>query len=110
MASQHKLTRKYSTKKRAPWVRASYSDAAKGRNLASNTSPTVDNTSDQGQDNNSMESGIQYGYNQSVHPFSQQGMISGLSNLKRKIEEIDRERAAFKIEQSKLEEEVSTVT
>jgi chromosome segregation ATPase len=36
--------------------------------------------------------------------------ISSLSNLKRKMEEIDRERAAFKIEQSKLEEEVSTVT
>jgi predicted nucleic acid-binding Zn-ribbon protein len=36
-------------------------------------------------------------------------MISGLSNLKRKMEEIDRELAAFKIEQSKLEEEASTV-
>jgi uncharacterized membrane-anchored protein YhcB (DUF1043 family) len=31
-------------------------------------------------------------------------------NLKRKMEEIDRERAAFKIEQSKLEGKVSTVT
>jgi hypothetical protein len=29
----------YSTNKRAPWVRASYSDSAKGRNSASNTSP-----------------------------------------------------------------------
>jgi chromosome segregation ATPase len=44
------------------------------------------------------------------HPVSQQGTISGISNLKRKMEEIDRERAYFKIEQSKLEEEVSTVT
>jgi hypothetical protein len=43
----------YSTKKRATWVRAFYSDAAKGRNSVSNTSPTVANTSDQGQDNNS---------------------------------------------------------
>jgi predicted nucleic acid-binding Zn-ribbon protein len=57
-----------------------------------------------------MESGVQYGSNQSVHPVSQQGTISGISNLKRKMEEIDREQAAFKIEQSKLEEEVSTVT
>jgi hypothetical protein len=88
----------YSTKKRAPWVRASYSDAAKGRNAASNTSPTVANTSDQGQDNNSTESGIKYGSNQSVHPVIQQGTISGLSNLKRKMEEIDCERAAFKTE------------
>jgi hypothetical protein len=99
----------YSTNKRAPWVRASYSNAAKGRNAARNISPTVANTSDKGQDNNSTESGIQDGLNQSAHPLSQQGTISGLSNLKIKIEEIDHERAAFKIEQSSLEEEVSTV-
>jgi hypothetical protein len=70
------------------------------------------NTSDQGQDNYSMESGIQNGSSHSVHsvhPVSQQVTISGLSNLKRKMEEIYRERAAFKIDQSKLEEEVSTV-
>jgi hypothetical protein len=100
----------YSTKKRAPWVRASYSDAAKCRNAASNTSSTVANKSGQGKDNNSTESGIQDGSNHSVHPASQQRTISGLSNLERKMEEIDRERVAFKIEQSKLEEEVSTVT
>jgi hypothetical protein len=68
------------------------------------------NTSDQDQDNNSTESGIQDGSNKSAHPVSQQETISGLSNVKRKMEEIDRERAAFKIEQSKHEEEVSTVT
>jgi hypothetical protein len=100
----------YSTKKRAPWVRASYSDAEQGCNSASSTSPMVSNTSEKVQDNNIMESGIQDGSNQSAHPVSQQGTISGLSNLKRKMEEIDRDRAAFKIEQSKLEEEVSTVT
>jgi chromosome segregation ATPase len=70
----------------------------------------VANTSAQVQDANSTESGIQNGSNQSKnHPVSQQGAISGLSNLKRKMEEIDRERAAYKTEQSKLEEEVSTV-
>jgi predicted nucleic acid-binding Zn-ribbon protein len=37
-------------------------------------------------------------------------MISGLRKLKRKMDEIDPEREAFKIEQSTLEEEVSTVT
>jgi hypothetical protein len=94
----------YITKKRAQWVRASYSDAAKGLNAASNTSPMVANTYDQVQHNNSTESGIQDGSNQSVHPVSQQGTISGLSNLKRKMEEIEHERAAFKKEQSKLEE------
>jgi hypothetical protein len=46
----------------------------------------------------------------SDHPVSQQGTISRLINLKRKMEEIDRERAAFKIKQSKLEKEVTTVT
>jgi hypothetical protein len=76
----------YSTNKRAPWVRAPYSDEAKGRSSASNASPTTANASDQGQDNNSTESGIQDGSNQSVHPVSQQGTISGLSNLKRKME------------------------
>jgi regulator of replication initiation timing len=100
----------YSTKKRAPWVRASYSDAAKGLNPVGNTPPMVANTSEQGQYTNSMESGIQDGSNQSAHPVSQQGTVSGLSNLKRKMEEIDHERVAFKIEQSKLEEEVNKVT
>jgi hypothetical protein len=87
----------YSNNKRAPWVRSSYSDKAKGRNAASTTAPTVDNTSTQGQDFNSTESVIQDRYNQSDPPVSQQGEISGLSNLKRKMEEIDRKRAAFKI-------------
>jgi hypothetical protein len=51
----------YSTKTLAPWVRASYSDIAKGRNPASMTALTVDNTSEQGQDDNSTKSGIQDG-------------------------------------------------
>jgi hypothetical protein len=80
----------YSTKKRVPWVRASYSDTARGRNPASMISPTVANTSEQGQDDNITESRIQDGSNQSDHPVSQQGTISRLSNLKRKMEEIDR--------------------
>jgi hypothetical protein len=70
----------------------------------------VANTSDKGQDNNSTESGIQDGSNKPVHPVSQQGTISGISNVKIKMEDIERERAAFKIEHSKLEEETSTVT
>jgi hypothetical protein len=38
----------HSTKKRAMWVRASYSDIAKGRTPASITTPTIANTSEQG--------------------------------------------------------------
>jgi chromosome segregation ATPase len=70
----------------------------------------VANMSEQGKYANSTESGIQDGSNQYAYPLSQQGNIFVLSNLKRKMEEIDHKRAAFKIEQSKLEKEVSTVT
>jgi hypothetical protein len=38
-----------------------------------------------------------------------EGSISGLSNLKRKMDKIDKERELFKIEHSKLEDEVSSV-
>jgi hypothetical protein len=87
----------YSTKKRAPWVRASYSDISKGRYPASTTTPMVANTSAQGQDANNTASGIQNGLYKYAHTVIQQGKISGRSNLKRKMEEIDRERAALKI-------------
>jgi hypothetical protein len=39
-----------------------------------------------------------------------EGAISGLSNLKRKLAEIDKEREIYKIEQTKMEDEISTVT
>jgi septal ring factor EnvC (AmiA/AmiB activator) len=39
-----------------------------------------------------------------------EGAISGLSNLKRKIDKIDQERELFKAEHAKLEDEVSSVT
>jgi septal ring factor EnvC (AmiA/AmiB activator) len=38
-----------------------------------------------------------------------EGAISGLSNLKRKLAEIDKERELYKIEQTKMEDEISTV-
>jgi hypothetical protein len=73
-----------STKKRAPWVRASYSDISKTRIKASITSPAIANTYTQGQDFNSTESGIPGGSNHTgEQPVSQQGAIFGLSNLKR---------------------------
>jgi hypothetical protein len=39
-----------------------------------------------------------------------EGAISGLSKLKRKLVEIDKERELYKIEQTKMEDEISTVT
>jgi septal ring factor EnvC (AmiA/AmiB activator) len=39
-----------------------------------------------------------------------EGAISGLSNLKRKMEKIDQDRELFKAEHAKLEDEVSSVT
>jgi hypothetical protein len=39
-----------------------------------------------------------------------EGAISGLSKLKRKLAEIDKERELYKIEQTKMEDEISTVT
>jgi chromosome segregation ATPase len=39
-----------------------------------------------------------------------EGAISGLSKLKRKLAEIDKERELYKIEETKKEDEISTVT
>jgi chromosome segregation ATPase len=39
-----------------------------------------------------------------------EGAISGLSNLKRKMDKIDQERELFKAEHTKLEDELSSVT
>jgi hypothetical protein len=39
-----------------------------------------------------------------------EGAIWGLSKLKRKLAEINKERELYKIEQTKMEEEISTVT
>jgi hypothetical protein len=38
------------------------------------------------------------------------GAVTGLSNLKRKMAAIDLEREAFKVDQARLKEEVSTMT
>jgi chromosome segregation ATPase len=39
-----------------------------------------------------------------------EGAILGLSKLKRKLAEIDKERELYKVEQTKMEDEISTVT
>jgi hypothetical protein len=100
----------YSTKKRAPWVKVSYSDIARGNIPATMTDTTIENTSAQGQENNITESGTGDGSNRPASQTDIPGAITGLSNLKRKMAAIDLERAAFKVDQASLKEEVSTMT
>jgi hypothetical protein len=100
----------YSTKKRSPWVKASYSDIARGNIPATMTDTTIANTSAQGQDNNIMESGTGDGSNIRATQTDSPGAINGLSNLKTKMATIDLEREAFKVDQASINEEVSTMT
>jgi hypothetical protein len=100
----------YSTKKRAPWVKASYSDITRGNLPATTTYTTIANTSAQGRENNSMESGTGDGSNRPSSQTYSAGAITGLSNLKRKMAVIDLEREALKVDQASLKEEVSTMT
>jgi hypothetical protein len=95
----------YSTKKRAPWVKASYNDITRGNLPATMTDNTIANTSAQRQENISMEYGTGDGSNLPAPHTDIPGAITGLSNLKRNIE-----REAFKVDQASLKEEVSTMT
>jgi uncharacterized membrane-anchored protein YhcB (DUF1043 family) len=56
-----------------------------------------------------MESGTGYGSNLPATQTDSPGAITGLSNLKIKMDEIDLEREAFKVDQASLKEEVSTM-
>jgi hypothetical protein len=100
----------YSTKKRSPLVKASYSDIARGNLPTTMADTTIANTSTQGQENNSMESGSGDGSNLPAMQTDSPGAITGLSNLKRKMAAIDLKREAFKVDQASLKEEVSTMT
>jgi hypothetical protein len=100
----------YSTKKRPPWVKSSYSDIARGQLPATLTDTTIANTSAQGQENNSIESGTGDGSNPLAIQTDSPGAITGLSNFKRKSAALDLEREAFKVDQARLKEEVSTMT
>jgi hypothetical protein len=91
-------------------VKVSYSDAGKGlqgqataTKVASTAQPSAgkSQSSTSNNDSNSSDSNKQD---------QQEGAISGLSNLKRKLAEIDKERELYKIEQTKTEDEISTVT
>jgi hypothetical protein len=91
-------------------VKASYSDIARGNLPATVTDTTIANTSTQGQQNNSMESGTGERSNLPASQIDSPGAITGLSNLKRKMAAIDLEREAFKVDQDSLKEEASTKT
>jgi hypothetical protein len=98
----------YSTKKRSPWVKTLYSDIARGQIPETLTDTTIENTSAQGQENNSIEYGTGDGSNPLATQTDIPGAITGLSNLKRKMAAIDLERESFKVDQASLKEEVST--
>jgi hypothetical protein len=100
----------YSIKKRAPWVKASYSDIARGNLPATMTYTTIANKSTQGQENNFLESGTGDGSNLPTSQNDSPCAITGLSNLKRKMAAIYLEREAFKVDQASLKEEVSKIT
>jgi hypothetical protein len=71
---------------------------------------TIANTSAHGQENNSMEYGTGDGSDLPATQIDIPGVITGLSNLKRKMAAIDLEREAFKVDQVSLKEEVITIT
>jgi hypothetical protein len=99
----------YSTKKRSPWVKSSYSDTSRGQIPETLTDTTIVNTSAQVQENNSIESGTGYVSNPLATQTDSPGSITGLINLKRKMAAIDLEREVFKVDQASLKEEVSTM-
>jgi hypothetical protein len=88
----------------------SYSDSGKGlqgqatvTTAASTAKPSTGKiqASTSNNDSNSSDSNTQE---------HSEGAISGLSNLKRKLADRDKERELYKIEQTKMEDEISTVT
>jgi ParB-like chromosome segregation protein Spo0J len=91
-------------------VKSSYSNITRGQIPETLTDTTIANTSAQGQENNSIESGTGDGSNPLATQTDSPGAITGLSNLKRKMAAIDLEREAFKVDQASLKEKVSTIT
>jgi hypothetical protein len=95
---------------RAAWARVSYSDAAKGVQVqatgttAASTEKTSTGQSQSSTSNNDSNSSDS---NKQDQP---EGAILGLSNLKRKLAEIDKDRDLYKIEQTKIKDETSSVT
>jgi hypothetical protein len=100
--------------KHVVWTKVSYSDEAKGAQCQDTTATAVitaqhsDRSYTSKSNNDSNYSASKSGdSNKHEQP---EGAISGLSKLKRKLAEIDKERELYKIEQTKMEDEISTVT
>jgi hypothetical protein len=100
--------------KHAAWTKVSYSDAAKWAQCQ-DTTPTAVSTarhSDRSyasKSNNDSNSSAPTSGDSNKHT-QPEGAISGLSKLKRKLAEIVKERELYKIEQTKMEDKISTVT
>jgi hypothetical protein len=92
------------------WAKVSYSDAVKG--LHGQATYTTSASTSQPSTGESQASTSKNDSNSSDRNKQEQpeGAISGLSNLKRKLGEIDKDRELYKIEQTKMEDDISTVT
>jgi hypothetical protein len=100
--------------KHAAWTKVSYSNAAKGAQCQDTTATELstaqhsDRSYASKSNNDSNSCASKFGdRNKHKHP---EGAILGLSKLKRKFAEIDKERELYKIEQTKMEDKISTVT
>jgi hypothetical protein len=100
--------------KRNAWVKVSYSDKARGAGSIGHTAPksesTQATTTGQTQASATVAESVKNSLVSGPTAKQPEGAISGLSNLKRKMDQIGQERELFKAEHSKLEDEVSSVT
>jgi chromosome segregation ATPase len=92
----------------------SYSDIARGAGLIGHTAPTSESTqattTEKTQETATVAESVENSLGSRPTSKQPEGAISGLSNLKRKMDKIDQERELFKAENAKLEDEVSSVT
>jgi hypothetical protein len=100
--------------KHVAWTKVSYSDAAKGVQCQDTTATSLSTVQQSdhsyaSKSNNDSNSSASKSGNSNKHEQSE-GAILGLSKLKRKLAEIDKERELYKIEQTKMEDEISTLT
>jgi hypothetical protein len=96
------------------WVKVSYSDISRGAGSIGHTAATSESTQEtttgQTQSTTNVAESFENSLGSGRTAKKPEGAISGLSNLKRKIDKIDQERELFKAEHAKLEDEVSSMT
>jgi septal ring factor EnvC (AmiA/AmiB activator) len=100
--------------KRNAWANVSYSNIARGVGSIGHTAPTLEitqaTTTGQTQATATVAESVKNSLRSGPTAKQPEGAISGLSNLKRKMDKIDQERDLFKAEHAKLEDEVSSAT